>query len=64
MKAMNWEYVDKKRDDHMCYMSDLSKMKQRYRGWGITKSLDDIFSAGYSSTISRERDQVAVCQSI
>lgn len=44
-KKMNYEYVDKNREgDHMCYISDLSKMKAHYFNWDITKSLDDIFS--------------------
>ena len=30
--------------DHMCYYSDLTKIKLHYPQWGITKSLDDIFS--------------------
>lgn len=43
-KEMRWEYVEKNREgDHICYISDLSKMKAHYPGWGITKSLDDIF---------------------
>jgi len=43
-KPMNWRYVDKAREgDHICYISDLSKMKQHYPSWNITKSLDDIF---------------------
>ncbi len=43
-KKMNYEYVDKNREgDHMCYISDLSKMKNHYPDWDITKSLDDIF---------------------
>jgi CDP-paratose 2-epimerase len=44
-KKMLWEYSDKNREgDHMCYYSDLSKMKAHYPNWDITKSLDDIFS--------------------
>jgi CDP-paratose 2-epimerase len=40
-----WTYVEENRaGDHICYYSDLSKMKEHYPGWGITKSLDDIFS--------------------
>jgi CDP-paratose 2-epimerase len=36
-------YVDQNRiGDHICYYSDLRKMKADYPGWGITKSLDDI----------------------
>ncbi len=41
---MNFEYSEKNREgDHICYISDLSKMKTHYSGWDITKSLDDIF---------------------
>jgi CDP-paratose 2-epimerase len=44
-KKMEWEYVDKNREgDHICYISDLKKMKEHYPGWKITKSLADIFS--------------------
>ncbi len=33
-------YLDENRvGDHICYYSDLSKMKQHYPGWNITKSL-------------------------
>ena len=49
-KKMQWEYSDKNREgDHMCYYSDLSKMKAHYPNWGISKSLDDIFSEIVSS---------------
>ena len=41
---MNWEYVDKAREgDHICYISDLTKMKTHYPHWSITRTLDDIF---------------------
>lgn len=40
-KPMKFEYVDKNREgDHICYISDLSKMKSHFPGWTITKSLD------------------------
>lgn len=43
-KKMQYEYVDKNREgDHICYISDLRKMKAHYPAWNITKSLDDIF---------------------
>lgn len=43
-KRMKWEYVEKAREgDHICYISDLTKMKQHYPNWDITKNLDDIF---------------------
>ena len=53
-KAMSWEYVPKAREgDHICYISDLGKMKQHYPGWGITKSLDDIFGELVASWVKR-----------
>ena len=43
-KKMNIIYSDKNREgDHICYYSDLRKMKQHYPRWSITKTLDDIF---------------------
>ena len=39
-KPMNYKYSDQNRQgDHMCYISDLSKMKNHYPNWDITKSL-------------------------
>lgn len=41
---MDYEYEDKNREgDHICYISDLSKIKEHYPGWDITKDLDAIF---------------------
>ena len=38
-----YEYTEKNREgDHICYISDLRKLKTHYRDWDITKSLDDI----------------------
>jgi CDP-paratose 2-epimerase len=43
-RKMQHEYVDKNREgDHICYISDLRKMRADYPSWDITKSLDDIF---------------------
>jgi CDP-paratose 2-epimerase len=40
---MNFEYIDKNREgDHICYISDLSKLRADYPEWEITKSLDHI----------------------
>ena len=42
---MHYEYSDKNRiGDHICYYSDLRKMKEHYPNWRITKSLGKIFS--------------------
>ncbi len=47
---MNWEYVDKNREgDHICYISDLSKMRTHFPSWDLTKSLDDIFEEIHQS---------------
>lgn len=44
-KKMNSEYVDQNRSgDHICYISDLTKLKTHYPNWSITKTLTDIFS--------------------
>jgi CDP-paratose 2-epimerase len=53
-KPMNWKYVDKAREgDHICYISDLGKMKQHYPGWTITKSLDNVFDELVGSWTAR-----------
>ena len=37
------EYVDKnRRGDHICYISDLRKLKAHYPGWKIEISLEQI----------------------
>jgi CDP-paratose 2-epimerase len=37
-------YSDQARiGDHICYYSDLAKMRSHFPGWDITRSLDDIF---------------------
>lgn len=41
-KEQVYEYVDKNREgDHICYYSDLRKMKEHYPGWNITISLEE-----------------------
>ena len=43
-QAMKWRYVDENRSgDHICYYSDLRKMKTHYPAWDITRTLDTIF---------------------
>jgi len=51
---MRSEYVENNREgDHICYISNLSKMRQHYPGWDISKTLDDIFEEIYQATVSR-----------
>lgn len=43
-KQMVYDYVDQNRQgDHLCYISNLSKMQAHYPGWELTKSLHTIF---------------------
>ena len=47
-KKMIYEYVDENRiGDHICYYSDLSKMKEHYPEFGITKNLSYIIENIY-----------------
>jgi CDP-paratose 2-epimerase len=49
-KPMRHEYVDQNRaGDHICYISNLEKMRAHYPGWGITKSLRTTFGEIYAS---------------
>jgi CDP-paratose 2-epimerase len=51
---MIYEYMDQNRSgDHICYISDLRKMREHYPGWGITKSLNDIFQEIHNSWTGR-----------
>jgi len=52
---MNYEYVEINRaGDHICYISDLSKMQAHYPGWSITKDLDSVFREIYEATVGRK----------
>jgi CDP-paratose 2-epimerase len=43
-RKMKWTYVEENRiGDHICYYSDLRKMKSHFPAWEIGVSLDDIF---------------------
>jgi CDP-paratose 2-epimerase len=49
-ERMIYEYVEQNRaGDHICYISNLSKMTAHYPEWGITKTLNDIFEEIYKS---------------
>lgn len=54
-KKMVYEYVDKNREgDHICYISDLTKMRAHYPGWDISKNLQTIFSEIYTAWEKRK----------
>jgi CDP-paratose 2-epimerase len=43
-KPMNWSYSEVNRiGDHICYYSDLSKMREHYPNWDITIDLETMF---------------------
>jgi len=53
-KKQQTEYVEQNRaGDHICYISDLSKMQSHYPGWTITRSLADIFTENVRGWQSR-----------
>lgn len=55
-KKMVFEYVDKNREgDHICYISDLGKMRAHYPMWDISVSLDEIFEGIYRSWKERKQ---------
>jgi len=59
-KPMIYEYSDQNRaGDHICYISDPSKMKAHYPQWDITKSLTDIFTEIHDSWASRLMEKPA-----
>ena len=42
-KATAYDYCDEaRRGDHICYISDLSRLRSHYPEWEITRSLEDI----------------------
>lgn len=54
-RPVEFDYVETNRvGDHICYISDLSKMRSHYRGWDISKDLDDIFREIYDASMSRQ----------
>jgi CDP-paratose 2-epimerase len=53
-RPMRWRYVEDARiGDHICYYSDLRKMRAHYPGWEITRPLDNIVDEIADGWISR-----------
>jgi CDP-paratose 2-epimerase len=51
---MKHEYVDQNRQgDHICYISNLDKLKAHYPGWGITKGLRTTFEEIHAAWVRR-----------
>jgi CDP-paratose 2-epimerase len=42
-RKLDWRYVDEARKgDHICYISNLGKLKSHYPNWKITRGIDTI----------------------
>jgi CDP-paratose 2-epimerase len=55
-KKMNFKYDETNRiGDHICYYSDLRKMKSHYPNWEITKSLKSTFEEIYEAWLKRNK---------
>ena len=54
-KPMKYSYDEQNRSgDHICYYSDLRKMKEHYPDWGITKSLRQTFEEIHEAWVERQ----------
>lgn len=55
-----WSYSEQHREgDHICYYSDLRRMKADYPEWGITRTLDQIFQEIVESWSRRQAEALA-----
>ena len=56
-KPMQHEYDENNRKgDHICYYSDLRKMKVHYPNWDITKDLQTTFEEIYEAWVQRKKE--------
>jgi CDP-paratose 2-epimerase len=57
-KPMLYEYIDKNRTgDHICYISDLAKMRTHYPSWDITKGLEETFQEIHQAWCNRNAER-------
>lgn len=56
---MKWNYVEHNRSgDHLCYYSDLRKMKSHYPAWNVRRSLEAIIgeiATGWTERLATRR---------
>src|SRR5215211_4204672 len=53
-KPMSYKYIEENREgDHICYISDLSKIQQHFPNWRVCKNLEDIFVDIHNSWLRR-----------
>jgi CDP-paratose 2-epimerase len=54
--ALDYEYIDENRiGDHICYISDLSKIHEDYPSWAVTRTLPDILDELTQVAVPRNR---------
>lgn len=52
-RNMRWRYVNQARKgDHICYISDLSKIRAHFPGWRLTRSVKDIIGEIVQSEVA------------
>jgi len=57
-KKLKWTYVEQNRKgDHICYITNLSKLKSHYPSWRITTGLDKIFD----EIVAENAKRLAAC---
>jgi CDP-paratose 2-epimerase len=55
-RKVNWTYSEhNRRGDHICYISNLGKLKTHYPQWDITYSLRDILEEMIEAELSRQK---------
>jgi len=53
-RPVRWRYVeDARRGDHICYISDLRKLREHFPDWRLTRSLDHIIDEILEAELSR-----------
>ena len=58
---MKYTYSPKNREgDHICYISNLNKIRSHYPSWDITRSLEDIFQEIYEGWLRRKQSKIAI----
>ena len=55
-EKIDYEYSEENRSgDHICYISDLSKLKEHFPSWGLTRRFDDILEEVTAFEMKQEK---------
>jgi CDP-paratose 2-epimerase len=55
-RAVRWRYDDRpRRGDHICYISDVGKLRRHYPGWELTRSLPSIVDELLEAELAQPR---------